>query len=160
MLKIGEYIVYKRDVCKIKEIKENYFKNQDYYILEPIQDKSLKISVPIQNEEELKPVISKEKVQELINKIPNINVIEKNDKILENEYKLLLNNGTYEDLIKIIKTTYMRNQKRKEDKKKVSEKDLYYFNFAEKYLYTECSVSLNLSYDDTKNYIIKNIQKM
>jgi CarD family transcriptional regulator len=160
MLKIGEYIVYKRDVCKIKEIKENYFKNQDYYILEPIQDKSLKISVPIQNEEELKPVISKEKVQELINKIPNINVIEKNDKILENEYKLLLNNGTYEDLIKIIKTTYMRNQKRKEDKKKVSEKDLYYFNLAEKYLYTECSVSLNLSYDDTKNYIIKNIQKM
>ncbi len=30
MLKVNDYIMYKRDVCKIVEIKEKYYKDKDY----------------------------------------------------------------------------------------------------------------------------------
>ena len=50
MYKVGDYIVYKRDVCKVKEIKEKYYNNTDYYVLNPISDLSLKINVPVNND--------------------------------------------------------------------------------------------------------------
>lgn len=38
--------------------------------------------------------------------------------------------------------------------KKVSEKDNYYFEKAEKLLYTELSISLEMPYDDVKKYVL------
>ena len=49
----------------------------------------------------------------------------------------------------------MRNAKRLEQNKKVSEKDEQYFNQAERRLYNELSISLQLSFDDTKQYIFE-----
>ena len=49
MYKINDYVVYKRDVCIVKDIKDNYRNNEGYYILYPIDDDSLKIEVPISN---------------------------------------------------------------------------------------------------------------
>lgn len=68
-----------------------------------------------------------------------------------------LRRGNYEDLIKIIKTTYLRNQNRLENKKRNSEKDRSYFNKGEEYLYHEIAVILGMSLEDTKNYIIENL---
>ena len=45
LYKIGDYVVYKRDVCKIIAIKEKQFMNMDYYVLVPISDETLKIDV-------------------------------------------------------------------------------------------------------------------
>lgn len=39
--------------------------------------------------------------------------------------------------------------------KKKQEKDEYYLNLAEKYLYTEFSIALNINVNDIKNYILK-----
>ena len=44
--------------------------------------------------------------------------------------------------------------------KKVSEKDLYYFNQAEKYLYNELSIALQMDFESTKNYIIKRVEEL
>ena len=91
MFKTGDYVVYKRDVCVIKEIKKNYFHNQDYFCLEPVFDSTLKINVPVENEQEnLRSLMSLEEVKELINRIPLVEVIETDDKNLENDYKQLL----------------------------------------------------------------------
>ena len=37
---------------------------------------------------------------------------------------------------------------------------MYYFNLAEKYLYNEFSVVLNLSYDETKEYVINSVNNI
>lgn len=65
-----------------------------------------------------------------------------------------------EDLIKIIKTTYLRNDYRIKNGKRVSEKDSIYFNMAEKRLYNELSISLNLSFNETKEYIINKLNNV
>ena len=159
MFKINEYVLYKRDVCKVIDIKENYYKNNDYYELMPVNDESLKIVVPM-NSNLLKKLISVSEVEELINKIPSIPIIECDTKLIENEYKNLLKSESYEDLIRIIKTTYLRNKDRVDNHKKIGDKDNYYFLRAENYLYSELAIVLNMSIEDTKEYIIKRVNEL
>lgn len=47
MLNIGDYVIYKRDVCKIDSIK--ILNNNDYYVLKPIDDEILATLVPKDN---------------------------------------------------------------------------------------------------------------
>ena len=159
MFQKGDYLVYKKDVCKVLEVKEKYFKDMDYYILMPITDKSLKIQIPM-NSQLIRELITKERVEEIINSIPSIEIIKTDSKSLENDYKQLMQSGTQEDLIRIIKTTYLRNKERIDNNKKTTDKDNYYFNQAELYLYNEFSVVLNMTYDETKEYIISKVNKI
>lgn len=159
MKNIGEYIIYRRDVCKIIDIKKNHLNQLDYYVLVPIKDITLHIDVPIDNRlGYIKDLMSREEVETLIQKIPDISIIEDDDWHLEGRYKELLDSGEHENLIKIIKTTYLRNKHRLDNKKKISEKDKYYFDLAEHYLYDEISVILNMSFDETKEYVIGRLE--
>lgn len=159
MFNIGEYVVYKKDVCKIKDIKVKHINDKDYYKLEPLDDPTLIIDIPVENAY-IRKLISTNEVEEIIRTIPKIKKIECDEKMLENEYRCLLNSDNHIDLIKIIKTTYLRNKQRLDNKKKVGNKDDNYFKKAEKYLYNEFSIVLNMSYDDTKDYIINRVTNM
>lgn len=158
MFNIGDYVVYYKDVYKIIDIKEKYINDIDYYILTKVNDESLKLSIPTNNKY-IRKLLNREKVMDIINNILNIDIIDYDDKMIENEYKRLLSNGTHEDLIKIIKTTYLRNKERIDNKKKISDKDKNYFDLAEKYLYTEFSIVLNMSFNETKEYIINKVME-
>ena len=46
MYKENDYLVYKKDVCKVREIKTNKMNGKDYYILIPISDEYLIIEAP------------------------------------------------------------------------------------------------------------------
>ena len=156
--KIGDYIVYLKDVCKIIDIKEKYTNDMDYYILVKVNDDSLKLSIPVNNKL-IRKLISKEKVNEIINNILNIEVFNSNEKDIEYEYKKLLENASHENLIKIIKTSYLRNKERLDNKKKISDRDKNYFELAEKYLYTEFSIVLDMSFDETRDYVINKVRE-
>ena len=159
MYKINDFIIYKREVCKVLDILPNYFKDNDYYLLSPLSDDSLTIKVPVNNKE-IRSLISKKEVEKIIKEIPNIDIVNSDTKQLESIYKELLASGLHEDLIKIIKTTYLRNKERLDNNKKTTDKDNYYFNLAESYLYQEFSIVLNLSYDETKQYVIDKVAKL
>lgn len=156
MYKVNDVVVYIRDVCKILEVDN---KNK-YYTLIPINDKSLTIKIPFNNDK-IRGLISKKEVEAIIKKIPQIELIDfNNDKMVEHEYKKLLYSNEHENLIKIIKTTHLRNQDRIDNNKKISEKDSTFFNLAEKLLYNEFSVVLGKTYADTKNYVINEVNKI
>lgn len=152
MFKVNEYVVYKRDVCKI--IDKKVYNDKEYYVLRPIDDDSLKIQVPTSNDG-IRRVISKQEMDAVIKKIPKVEPLDIDDKLLDIEYKNLLYSDNLLDLVKIIKTTYERNQFRINNKRKTRDKDVYYFEKAEQYFYNELSVVLNKSFTDTKNYIIE-----
>ena len=156
MYKVNDYLIYKRDVCKVKEIRKNKINGLDYYILVPISDESLILDVPTDNRMGyIRDIISKKDAEGLIKKIPLIEpLVNIEDKYIEKTYKELLYNGTLEDLIKIIKTAYVRNDNRIKNNKKISDKDKLYFDKAEEYLYNELSISLGMSFNETKEYII------
>ena len=133
---------------------ENMLFNKDYYIMSPIDDSSLIIQAPVDNFSFFRSVATKQEAEDLISKIPTIEIIQSEDRKIEYVYKRLLEEGTLENLIKVIKTTYMRNQERLSQNKRIGERDEVYFERAEKRLYNELSVSLNLTFDQTKQYVI------
>ena len=159
MHKINDYIIYKREVCKINDILPKFFKDNDYYLLSPLSDNTLTIKVPVNNKE-IRSLITKKEIDTIINEIPNIEPAQSDTKSLEGIYKELLSTGLHTDLIKIIKTTYLRNKERIDNNKKTTDKDNYYFNLAEKYLYQEFQIVLNLTYDKTKEYVINKVEKL
>ena len=161
MYKKNDYVVYRHDVCIIKDIKENKINGKVYYVMSPIEDNTLIIDIPIHNEKMfLRDIISKNKAEEIIKSIKSIQPLDNiNDKYIETQYKFLINTFKHEDLIKIIKTTYLRNAMRISNKKKISEKDNDYFVLAEKYLYNELSIALNKSVQEVKEDIYKEVNK-
>lgn len=162
MYKENDYLVYKKDVCKVREVRKNKMNGKNYYILVPVADETLIIETPVDNRMGfIRDVISKDEAEKLIEKIPKIKILDNiDDKYIEKTYKELLYNGNIEDLIKIIKTTYLRNDNRLKNNKKISDKDKTYFAKAEEYLYNELSISLNMSFDKTKDYIISKVTKL
>lgn len=160
LFKKGSYVVYKRDVCKIIDISKNKYTNLDSYILEPLFDKSLKVSVPVESKNNfLRELLTRKEIKKLIGDIPNIKPAESSNLTLESLYKELFHSGKIEDLIKIIKTTYLRNEERQRAKRSIGQKDKEYFEKAEKYLYNEISVVLNMSFEDAKKYVIDRVSE-
>lgn len=127
----------------------------------PIDDESLIIDIPTENKTGfLRSIISTEDAKKLVEKIPTIEPLKNiNEKNLEVQYKDMLNTCNHENLIKIIKTTYLRNEDRVNSKKRISEKDSTYFKLAEKYLYNELAISLNMTVDKVKDYIFEIVNK-
>lgn len=156
MYQINDYLKYGKDVCRVKEIEEKKFNDQDYYLLVPVKDETLKIEIPVTSDK-VQDLISKDELENLINKIPEIETIKLEEKFMESEYKRLMSTGDYEDIIRVIKTTYLRNKIRKQNNKKLAEKDINYFQLAEDNLFNEFAVVLGKSYEDTKNYIINKL---
>lgn len=161
MFEIGSFVMYKRDVCKIVSIEKNKYTALDCYILVPVIDESLRISAPLDNKNGyLRNLLTKEEIDDLIKSISLIEPLKIDSKNLENEYRALLHSGKHEDLIKIIKTTYLRNKERQKNKRSIGEKDKEYFNKAEKYLYSEIAIVLDKTFDEAKEYVIDVVKEM
>ena len=157
MYKENDYVIYGKQVCRVEKIEER--DNMSYYILRPVKDESLKIQIPTTTDK-LRDIISKEELDKLLAKIPEIELIETDKKYLESTYRQLLQNGTHEDLIRIIKTTYLNNQERLANKKKLTETDKNYFELAEETLYEEFSVTLGKDIDATRKYVISKVENL
>ena len=156
MFKLNSYVVYKKDVCIIIDTKK--INNIEYYTLKSVNDPSLIINVPTTSS--LQKVMTKKEAKLLLERIKDIPILDNiNNKDIENTYKKLILSGNKEDLVKIIKTTYLRNSKRIKNKKKKSDRDEKYYNQAEKYLYTELSVVLNMTYKEVKDLFNKEIHE-
>ena len=162
MFDIGEYVVSRRDVCKITEIKKQAYNDMDYYVLVPVSDPSMKMQVPTESNV-IRELLTKEEVEEIIEGIPGIPLLEAmygNDKLIGVEYKNALQSGTHEDLVRIIKTTYLRNKERLDNNKKIGDKDDSFLKLAEQYLYNEFAIVLDMSYEEAKDYVIKRVEEL
>ena len=153
MFKKDDYLVYGNDVCQVADIKVSSFNNEKYYVLKPMTDLSLTISIPVSSDK-LKKIMTKKEALRLINSIDEVEVIDvKNEKMYGSQYKELFSTGDHTSLIKIIKTTYLRNKKRKENNKKISDIDDTFFKKSERLLYDELAIALGKTYDEIKEYI-------
>lgn len=156
MYKINDYLIYKREVCQVKVLTK--INNQDYYILENKADSSLKISVPLKEEKSLlRPLSTFKEITKSLDNIDNIKPLNLTDRNLEEKYKSLLQGNTLEDLIIIMKTTYLRNEVRKSNKKHLGDKDTYYQELSEKFLFNEVAYSMQISYNDAKELVLNKL---
>ena len=115
MFVVGEYIVYgTTGVCKVEEIGPMQMmgpsKDKLYYTLAPLYSKGSKVFIPVDNEKVvMRPVLTKEEAEELVNEIPSIELLwVADEKSREDIYKTALRSCEPKEWIKIIKTLYLR----------------------------------------------------
>ena len=69
---------------------------------------------------------------------------------MKSQYVTLLKGNKVDDLLCIMKTSFLRNQARRMNNKKVAAIDGEYLMKAEKYLFNEMSVALKIPYEESK----------
>ncbi len=162
----SEYVVCgNKGVCLIEDITtlniSGVDKEREYYVLKPVYMPGSKIYVPVDTaEDSMRKVLNKEEADRLIHGIPEIPLITiANDKLLEQEYKDCMKTNCCEEWIKIIKTIYLRKQKRLEAGRKVTAVDAKYFRMAEDNLYGELAVALSMPRETVESYITGEMDK-
>lgn len=159
MFKVNDYVMYgTTGVCKITEIKKVPFKDvmTDYYVMHPVFEKSTsKIMIPVENTTvKIRKISTKDKVMSLINKIPSVNDSWTEDKRQRNfEQKKSLASCSCEEWIKLLKTLWIKREEAIENNKKLPVADEAIFTAAEKLLYQEFSVALDIPIEDVTPFI-------
>lgn len=166
MFEKGAYVVCgSKGVCLVEDITTLNISGVDkerlYYILKPVYMAASTVYVPVDAaKESIRPVLSKEEAQALIRVIPQIPLITiTNDKLLEQEYRGCMKTNDCTEWIRIIKTIYLRKQKRLAAGRKVTAVDAKYFRLAEDNLYGELAVSLQMPRGEIEDYITREIEK-
>lgn len=162
----GEYVVVgNKGVCAVEDITtlniSGVDKEREYYILKPVYVPGSTVYVPVDTTDgSMRRVLTKEEAKRLIDKIPEIPLISiTNEKLLEQEYRGCVKSNCCVEWIKIIKTIYLRKQKRLEAGRKVTAVDAKYYRIAEGNLYGELSVVLNIPKNEVEEYITSEIDK-
>ncbi len=167
MFEKGEYVVYgNTGVCKIEDITtldmKGVSESRLYYILIPRHQKESKIFTPVDSEKTvMRAVLTKAEADALINAIPDIEELwVGDDKQREEKYKETIRSGECRDWIRVIKTLYVRKQRRIAQGKKTTVMDEKYLRMAEDNLYSELSVSLAIPKEQMQEYITDRILEM
>jgi len=162
----GEYVVSgNKGVCVVDDITtldiSGVDKEREYYILKPVYMAGSTVYVPVDTaDNSMRRVLSREEADKLISEIPEIPLISiSNDKLLEQEYRGCMKTNDCAEWIRIIKTIYLRKQKRIEAGRKVTAVDAKYFRLAEDNLYGELAISLQMPRGEIEDYITREIDK-
>lgn len=162
----GEYVVSgNKGVCRVDDITTldicGVDRKREYYILKPVYVSGSTVYVPVDTADgTLRKVLSREEADRLIQGIPQIPLITStNDKLLEQEYRGCMKTNDCAEWIRIIKTIYLRKQKRLEAGRKVTAVDAKYFRLAEDNLYGELAVSLQMPRGEVESYITREMEK-
>ncbi len=165
MFQINDVVIYgHHGVCEITEIGTLLMPMADkeklYYTLRPIYRKESAVYAPVENRRiVMRPVITKEDAESLIRRIPEIETVWIiNEKAREVQFKEALHTCDCEELIKIIKTLYLRKQQRIESGKKVTVVDEKYFRQAEDKLYEEFAYVLGMEKKKISEHISRHLE--
>ncbi len=162
----GSYVLCgSHGVCRIDKITamdlSGIGEERLYYILSQVYTCGSRLYIPVDNQKVLmRSLLSKTEVQMLIEKIPEIEELWiPNEKEREQAYKAALQTCDCEEVVKIIKTLYLRKKLRLENGKKVTAVDMKYLRLAEEQLYGELAVVLAIEKSKVEHYIVECIEK-
>ena len=146
-------------VCKITDIttKEVCGQKIEYYVLKPIYSDTALLYIPTENEKlasQLRRVLTKDEIIDLIKSLKEEDVewIE-NENMRKDKYKELLSAGDRRGLIGMIRTLYIHKEKLSEHGKKLHIVDERFFKDAEKILYDEFALVLDIKTDEVLPFI-------
>lgn len=160
MYQINDLIIYGNSgVCKVEDIGVPNIigieKNQQYYILTPIYSKGSVVYTPVDNSKvSMRKIITFEEAQALLDSIQSIPIFKIDDeKLLIEKYRGAISSQDCEELIKVIKTVYIKQQNKISQGKKLGQIEEKYMKQAEDLLYSELAVVLDMPKDKMKTYI-------
>lgn len=165
MIQINDKVLYGvHGVCNVEAVEEKKIagKIMEYYVLKPLYDHGSTVYVPKANEalvSKIKRIMSADEIFDTIRSIPDEELI-----VFENEsdrhqiFNEILCSGDRVQLIRLIKTLYVRQQKRIEQKKNLLMSDEKCMKDAERILYEEFAYVLKIERDQVLPFITRQIE--
>lgn len=165
MHSVNETILYgAHGICRIADIEEHDFTGtrKEYYVLKPVKDEKSTIYVCVHNEkavQQMRQIMSADEIYQMIRNMPQEpsrwieNKNERNEK-----YREILSSGDRQALVQMIKALYLHRQQQKAVGKKMHLTDEKFFKEAEKMLYDEFAVVLNIRPDQVLPFIMGQLE--
>lgn len=158
MYQPGDMIIYgSTGVCRVKEITRLDFRSGDqlYYALDPLYQDGV-IYTPVDTKVFMRPVITKEEAEALIDKIPTMQAAAYHSSVLrelEEHYAGYLKSHDCGDLIELAMSIYAKKQLLTAQRRKFGAVDERFLKRAEDLLDGELAVALGVPKDQVGAYI-------
>ncbi|MBE6623350.1 MAG: CarD family transcriptional regulator [Ruminococcaceae bacterium] len=159
MYKTGDKVIYPgTGVCIIKDIINQKFLHTDertYYVLKAVYDNSdTTIYCPVDSTEvNLKKLLDKDEILELIHTIPQKTLWIENDNERRKLFSALLREGDRQKLLCMITEIHKKLKEKEAEGKKLHLSDEKALEKAEKMLYQEIAYSLNMEIEAVSSFI-------
>lgn len=176
MFEVGSTVIYRNHVCLIAGMHEKYFEDKDYYELRAILEGSLKFYIVAAEAKSplVRPAMSKKEALELIEELPALAVIDEAElnlagagvsrsvaeRQLKDEYARRVSQCSPRELAVVVKSTYERIRDRELTGKQPMSVDKKFLALAEKLLYDELSVSLDMPRDEVPDFVQERMNLM
>ena len=128
---------------------------REYYTLSPVFSTGV-IYIPADTSVFMRPVLTKEQVDALIDRIPSLeddNIELSSLRQLSEHYHAAFESHQCEDLLKLIHALYQKGQNSMKQGRRVGLTEMKYRKHAEELLHGEFSVALGIPYEEVSDYI-------
>ncbi|MEY8355085.1 CarD family transcriptional regulator [Lachnospiraceae bacterium 54-53] len=161
MFQVNDLVVFgTHGICKIKAIGSLNMSSADedrlYYTLKPLYEtQQSAVYTPVDNlKAPIRAACTREEALEIIDRIPEIETVwVLDERQREGKYKEIMLKNDCIGWLQIIKTLYLKRQKRLAEGKKSTSKDDLYFKLAEDLLYGELASALEMDREAVKDII-------
>jgi len=158
---MGDFIMYGRTgVCRVKEIRKE--QGHDFYALKPLY-KNVDILTPVGGKVFMRPVITKEEAQALIDQIPNIQAEPCERKALRelsDHYQAAIATHDCQDLFVLTMSIYAKKQAAQRQGKKFGAVDERFMKEGEDLLFGELAVALDITPQEVPKYIERRLKDL
>ena len=151
-------------VCRVESIQNmdgiGGAPQRTYYTLVPIYTSGSKLFVPTEGKRVVtRPVMTKKEAETLLKEWDEIETLwVENDKKREEVYKEALRSCDSRQWVKLIKTSYQRNQARLQKGKKATTSDERYLHMAEDNLFGELAIPFEMTKGEAEEYFVAQIR--
>ena len=166
MYQAGMYVIYgNMGVCRIAGIEALSFGKdvkKKHYVLEPEAQHGT-IFIPVDTDVFMRPVITKEEAERLIDMIPSIRAeafMSRDMQELTGHYSTALRSHDCADLIEMVMSIYAKKQYREAQNQKFGTVDENYMKRAEDLLFSEFSVALGIPREKVSSYIGARVREL
>lgn len=157
--KKDQYVVHNGfQICRIGDVVKKCFdgvSEKEYYTLIPADVKNSTYYIPSDKfEKNVRPLLTKEQLIEIIDKIPESGsewISDRNDR--KNVFAEAIRAGDYQRIIPLMNGIYEEKNRREKNGKKLFNDDQRDFDLASKLFHSEIAFSFGIEIDEAKMFI-------
>lgn len=168
MYENGDLVVYgSTGVCRVEGVVKPYSHGADrdrlFYQLNPLYQEGT-IFTPVEGGKvQMRPVMSSDEARNLIAQIPSVQVEpcrERTLQLLAQKYQSALQSGNCLNLLKLAMSVYAKREQAESRKRRLGAVDEKYGRQAERLLFGELAVALDIPMEQVKTYIAAKVEKL
>lgn len=166
MFQPGDLVVYgTTGVCRVEEItKPNLTgadRNRSYYLLKPLYQDGVIYTPAEGGKVPMRPVISAGEAEALIDLIPSIQAEACRAPTLQalaQHYQSAVRSHDCRDLVELMMSIYAKQKQAEAQKRRLGMVDERYMKQAERLLYGELSIALDIPFEEVQPYIARRVE--